>query len=85
LRFGLAARFVELELERESASTLSLRGRLEAEDPALWTLEVRSAGERFEARPDSAGAFMLASLPAGPVDVSVEGPGMRFRLPTIEP
>ena len=84
LRFGLADQFVDLELEREGASTLSLRGRLQAEDPALWTLEVCSCSERFETRPDAAGAFVFANLPMGPLDVSVEGPDARFRLPSIE-
>lgn len=84
LRFQLGDTPVDLELEPEGGATQLLRGRIEAEEPALWRLEVRCGRERFEARPDGGGTFALAGLPVGALDVSVEGPGVLFRLPTIE-
>ncbi len=85
LRFGLADRMLDVELEREGPRVVSLRGRLQAEDPALWTLEVRSGGERFVARLDAAGAFALAGLPARALEIVADGPPGRFRVPPIEP
>lgn len=83
LRFQLGETSLDLELEPEGGATQSLCGRLETQDPALWRLVVRSGGERFDVRPDAGGAFALANLPAGALEVSVEGPGVLFRLPTI--
>ncbi len=85
LRFALADHLLDCELERESATTQMLRGRLVTEDPALWTLAVSVGGERRQADPDANGAFALASLPHGALDITVEGPAGRFRLPAIEP
>ncbi len=85
LRFGLADQMLDLELEREGASTTSLRGQLAADDAALWSLEVRCGGERFTTRPDAAGAFALTGLPAGALELTVEGPSGRFILPPLEP
>jgi len=85
LRFALRDDALDLEIEREGVATLSLRGQLRAAEPALWTLEIRSAGERRTIRPDAAGAFALDEVPAGPLDVRLNGPAGRFRLPAIEP
>ena len=84
LRFKLGGHALELELEREGASTMSLRGVLGASDPALWTLEVLVRGERRTARPDANGEFALEDVPAGELDIHVSGPAGRWRLPTIE-
>ena len=85
LRFGLADDMPDMELEREGAGSQSLRGQIVADDPALWTLEVRCGSEHFVAQPDARGAFALGQLPDGALDVTVEGPTGRFRLPAIEP
>ncbi len=84
LRFGLADQMLDMELEREGAATVALRGRLAAEDAALWSLEVRCGSERFVTRPDAGGAFALTGLPAGALELHVEGPSGRFRLPPLE-
>ena len=85
LRFNLAGHTLDLELEREGASTLALRGTIQAADPALWTLEVLASGERFTTRPESGGAFALGNVPATALEMVVSGPAGRFRLPGIEP
>jgi hypothetical protein len=85
LRYRLAGHALDLELEREGASTQSLRGRIEAADPALWTVEVIASGERFVALPESGGEFALGGVPASTLEVVVTGPAGRFRLPGIEP
>lgn len=83
LRFRLGGHALELEIERERASTFSLRGVLGATDPALWTLEVLVRGERRTARPDANGEFALEDVPAGELDIHVSGPGGRWRVPSI--
>jgi hypothetical protein len=85
LRYRIAEQSLDLELEREGAAIVSLRGSLDAPDAALWTVEVGAGGERFVARPDAAGAFAFNSLPLRPLDVSLAGPAGRFRIPAVEP
>ncbi|MBK7366882.1 MAG: hypothetical protein IPJ04_02975 [Candidatus Eisenbacteria bacterium] len=84
LRFKLGGHVLELEIEREGAATVSLRGVLAAADPALWTIEVLVGGERRTARPDANGEFALEDVPAGELEMVVNGPAGRFRLPAIE-
>ena len=84
LRFQLDAHVLDLEVEREGASTLSLRGVWNAPDPALWTIEVQAGGENRTARPDASGEFALEDVPSGDLVLSVSGPAGRFRLPAIE-
>lgn len=84
LRFLLGGHALEIEIEREGASTVSLRGVLAASDPALWTLEVLVHGERRTARPDANGEFALEDVPAGELDIHVSGPAGRWRVPPIE-
>jgi hypothetical protein len=85
LRFELGDASLDLELEAENASTRSLGGRLSCDEPALWTLHVRAGGETREVRPDAGGAFAAGGLPAGPLELRVEGPANLWRLPEIEP
>jgi hypothetical protein len=84
LRFRLGGNALDIEVEREGAATVSLRGLLDALDPALWTIEVQAGGERRTARPDASGEFALEDVPAGELTLHVTGPAGRFRLPTIE-
>ena len=84
LRFRLGGHSLDVEIEREGAATVSLRGLLEAQDPALWTIEVQAGGERRTARPDASGEFALEDVPSGALLLTVTGPAGRFRLPDIE-
>lgn len=84
MRFALGGHALDLEIEREGAATVSLRGMLEAPDPALWTIEVQAGGERRTARPDASGEFALEEVPAGELSLQITGPAGRFRLPNIE-
>jgi len=85
LRFALADQWLDCELEPEGARTQALRGTFATDEPALWTLEARVGPERRSARLDATGAFALTSLPAGVLELRLEGPEGRFRLPPIEP
>ena len=85
LRFQLGAGALDLELEPEGGSTQSLSGRIECEDPALWTLEIHAGAEVLQVRPDATGNLVASHLPAGALEIRVDGPGERFRLPPIEP
>jgi hypothetical protein len=85
LRFKLGAHAIDLELEREGASTMSVRGRLAAADAHLWTITVECGGERRSVRPDANGHFALDRLPFAPLTLTVGDGGERFRLPTLEP
>lgn len=85
MRFKLGGHALDLEVEREGASTVTLRGSLQALDPALWTLEVLTGGERRVVHPDANGQFALEEVPAGELDLHLSGPAGRFRLPSIEP
>lgn len=84
LRFALHDSALELEVERESGSTITLRGRLGAPDSSLYDIEVRVRDERRVARPDARGAFSLEGVPVGVLDVTLTGPAGQFRLPPIE-
>ncbi|HTR98022.1 MAG TPA: hypothetical protein VMH61_08975 [Candidatus Acidoferrales bacterium] len=83
LRYRIGAHAVELELEPEDRGTLGLRGRLHAPDSALWTLRLACGEERFERRPDAVGAFAFGGVPRGRLDLVLEAPDARFRLPPI--
>ncbi len=85
VRFRAGDATLDLELEPEGATTQSLRGRLEAEDAALWTLEFRAGTERARVHPDATGAFVVDRLPLGALEAHLEGPLGRFRLPPLEP
>jgi len=85
LRFRLGAGAIDLEIEPEGSATQSLSGRLECEDPALWTVRVHAGSEVVEVRPDANGNLVSSVLPAGALDIRVDGPGERFSLPAIEP
>jgi hypothetical protein len=85
LRFQLGPDALDVELEPEGGATQLLRGRLEADDAALWTLEVTAGGECVTIRPGANGDVLATDLPAGPLHLRVEGPAGTFRLPPIEP
>ena len=85
LRFTLGTDTLDLELEPEGGATQLLRGRLEAADPALWTLHVFAGAERVTARPDANGDLLATDLPAGTLQLRLEGPAGSFRLPPVEP
>lgn len=85
LRFQLGADALDLELEPEGGATQLLRGRLETQDPALWTLEILAGGERVTTRPDASGGLLATDLPAGALELRLDGPAGSFRLPPVEP
>jgi hypothetical protein len=83
MRFALDGDALELECEVEAAGAVSLRGRLEAEDPALYRIEVTAGDERLSALPDDRGAFALDRVPRGVARVLVVGPAAQFRIPPV--
>jgi len=85
MRFRLGTHALELELEREGASTLSVRGRLAAPDAHLWSVAVEMGPERRVVHPDVTGSFVLDGLPLLPITMLLRGAGERFRLPAMEP
>lgn len=85
LRYRFEEQTLDLEIEREGTSTLAVRGRLTALDPALWTLDVQAVGEHRTARPDARGSFSLENVPSGALEMRLVGPSGTFRLPSIEP
>ena len=54
------------------------------DDAALCTLEARVADEVRTVAFGEGGAFTLAGLPAGTLELSVETPDGRWQLPTLE-
>ena len=84
LRYALGLNVLELELEAESPESRTLRGRLDALDPSLHTIEVALGGERLSVRPDAGGAFVLDRVPAGKPRITVTGPGQRYRIPPLK-
>jgi hypothetical protein len=85
LRFRLGTHSLDLEIEREGASTVSLRGRLTATEAQLWSIIVEVGSERRTVHPDGTGSFVVDGLPLGPVAIQLRDADERFRLPTIEP
>ncbi len=85
LRFKLGTHSLDMEIEREGMSTLSVRGRFVATDAHLWTITVEAGAERRTVRPDAAGSFVIDGLPLAPITLHLRDADERFRLPTIEP
>ena len=85
LRFQAGEHFLDVEIERESGSNLTLRGWLNAPDPALWRLDVQVVGERRNVHPDANGAFVLESVPASELQFTLNGPHGRYRIPPVTP
>jgi len=80
LQIALAADRLELELEVESQMSATVRGRLEAADPSLYRIDVRSGDEALSAWPDAEGRFALEHVPRGTAVFTVQGPTARWRL-----
>ena len=85
LRFKLGTHSLELEIERESVSMLSVRGRLLAIDPQLWSITLEAGPEQRAVHPDATGSFVLDNLPLASLTLQLRDADERFRLPTIEP
>src|SRR5262245_30106963 len=85
LRFRLGPHTLDLEIEREGLSTVSVRGRLAATDAHLWSIVVEAGSERRVAHPDVTGSFVLDGLPLAPIALQLRDADERFRLPPIEP
>lgn len=85
LRWALAAGSLEIECEREAAESITLRGRLEAPEAALYAIEVRAGAERREVRVDADGSFALEGLPDAPLEIAVVGPERVDRIPRLDP
>ena len=85
LRFKLGTHSLDLELEREGVSTVSVRGRFLATDAQMWSIIVEAGAERRVVHPDATGSFVLDNLPLAPLTLQLRDADERFRLPTIEP
>lgn len=85
LRYALGDALLELELERDAPSTMSLRGRLEARDAALWIIRIEAGEESRQAAPDALGSFVVEALPAGPCHVHLEGAQQTFSIRDLSP
>lgn len=85
LRFKLGTHSIDLEVEREGLSTISIRGRFVALDAHLWDIVVEAGSERRIVHPDASGSFVIDGLPLAPVTLQLRNADERFRLPTIEP
>ena len=85
LRFRLGSRSLDLEIEREGASMLSVRGRFSATDAHLWSIIVEAGPERRVVHPDATGSFAIDNLPLAPLTLRLRDADERFSLPTIEP
>jgi hypothetical protein len=84
MTFALGDDRLELELEPEERERRCVRGRLEATDPPLHTIEVVGLRERWSVHPDAAGGFALDQLPDERLDIVVRGPIGAYRLPPLE-
>lgn len=78
---GLA---LEVEVEAEGASRATLRGRLEADEPALHRIELAAGAARHAAWPDAAGRFVFEGVPRRALRLAVSGPAGRLRTPPFE-
>ena len=85
LRYRLGTHSLDLELEREGLSTVSVRGRFVAPDAHLWTVQVEVGQERRTVHPDGTGSFVVDGLPLAPITLQLRDGDERFRLPAIEP
>ena len=85
LRWELKDGALELEIESGAGDMTTVRGRLEAADPALSRIEANVRGERFTAWPDDAGSFAFEALPSGDLDLKVIGNARVERIPTVHP
>lgn len=85
LRWELSAGTLEIEIEPGADGAVTMRGRLQAPDPALQRIEARVLSETFVAWPDASGAFAFDRLPAAEVDLAVAGPEGVARIPTVRP
>lgn len=85
LRYALGSGdTLELELEREGTHTQQLRGHLQGADAALAVIDVAAGDEHRRTSPDADGAFQLAGLPAGALELTVDTLAGRWRLPVPE-
>ncbi|MBI5837022.1 MAG: hypothetical protein HZB25_07245 [Candidatus Eisenbacteria bacterium] len=84
LRYTLGGQGFELEIELESQGMVTLRGRLDAPEPALCSIVVEVGEERRAAWPDAGGAFAIEHVPTGQARVSVTGLERAFHLPPVE-
>jgi hypothetical protein len=84
LRFALDDAVLEIEAEPEAAGLVTVRGSLTSSDPALFRIEIASAGECATAWPDAAGRFSIERVPAGEASVTVVAPERRWRLPPLD-
>jgi hypothetical protein len=83
LRFALGEHELELVSELDAPGLMTLRGRLDAPEPALYRVDVAAAVERLTVWPDADGGFMLDRLPPGRIRVTVTGPSGSYRVPSF--
>jgi anti-sigma factor ChrR (cupin superfamily) len=84
LQIGLAEDHLELEIEPESMTSVTVRGRLGATEPALSRIDVRSGHEIKSAWPDAEGRFAIEHVPRGTAWITIQGPTVRWRLRELE-
>lgn len=84
LGFRLDEHTLEVEIERESAQTVQMRGWLDAPDAALYAMSVSVGGETRRVQPDGDGGFVAEGIPTGAISLHVQGPGGAWQLPVIE-
>lgn len=83
LRFAAGENTLELEIEAETSSEFTVRGRLAADDPALWRLDLEVGAEQRTAWFDADGAFALERVPAGRARLTLTGPSGSHRFPLV--
>lgn len=83
LRFALGDDVLELERESEGRGIVSLRGWIRTAEPSMWTVRLVSGDERRSVQPDAQGTFSLERVPVGKIRLTLEGPGVRFRIDAI--
>lgn len=85
LQYALGDAELEIEVEREGGSTMTLRGRLHTPDAALWAIRADASGERSDIAPDSFGHFVIEGLPSGVAELRLSGPPGVFLVTGVEP
>jgi hypothetical protein len=85
LRFLAGGHTVDLEIEREGANRMSVRGHLDAPDAQLWSLGFNAGAERRVLHADAHGRFVVDGLPHETLHLVLDDGVTLHRLPPIEP
>jgi hypothetical protein len=85
LRFRAGGHTVDLEIEREGADRMSVRGQVVAPDAQLWSLSFSAGAERRVLHADAHGRFVVDGLPHETLHLTLDDGVTLHRLPPIEP